>query len=540
MNAACFAIKGGDYEHGGSASRSVKEMLKKVGADPAVVRRAMIATYEAEMNVVIHSHGGELRAKLQDGRLDVEVIDEGPGIPDIEKAMRAGFSTASATARELGFGAGMGLPNIKKNSDRFAIESAAGRGTHLSFTIALKPQALYGAGRHSIAVVPEKCRQSLGCLHACPTNAVRVFRGKPEILDYLCVDCGACIAVCPTGALTVAGSPEEFKPSAGAVLVVSPESLVQFGAGVRPRRVLRELAALGWDDVRVTDGWEIALRSAVVEYGGTEARPLPVISPACPAVVNLIEARFPSLIPHLAPFVSAVEAAQAELRGKQAVFVASCPCQITALLGGEPGAGPRVTLPAALRAVVNPRVMSSEGRTAADAGERDSSPQSPRGWPAEGQDVLRVTGLQHVVNILEEIENGVAGDVTIVEPWVCDEGCFGSPLWVEDAFLARRRWESSGFSLEPRASAGAVRRTQAFAPRPGLRLDNDMAKAIQKLARIDKLKRGLPGSNCGICGAPTCAALAEDIVLGRAHTDACPRLSGGSAGAAPANKEKPT
>ena len=105
MSAVSYKIKGGDYENDGAASRRVKEQLKKIGADPAVVRRAMVAAYEAEMNVVIHAHQGELRASLHDGQLDVEVVDEGPGIPDVDVAMTPGFSTASAEARELGFGA---------------------------------------------------------------------------------------------------------------------------------------------------------------------------------------------------------------------------------------------------------------------------------------------------------------------------------------------------------------------------------------------------------------------------------------------------
>jgi len=277
MNAVSFSIQGGDYEHGGAASRSVKEQLKKVGADPAVVRRAMVAAYEAEMNVVIHAQRGALRATLQSGQLDVEVVDEGPGIPDIEQVTRPGFSTASAMARELGFGAGLGLPNIKKNSDRFAIESAVGRGTRVSFTILLKPQSLYGAGRHSLRIVPARCKQSLRCVRACPTQAVRVFRGRPEVLDYLCIDCTACIGACPTGALAMAGTTDSLPPAEDAVLVVTAESLVQFGAGVHPERVLSELAALGFRDVRLTTDWEAALRAAVVEYAFAEATSRPVI-----------------------------------------------------------------------------------------------------------------------------------------------------------------------------------------------------------------------------------------------------------------------
>jgi len=530
MTTATYEIRAGDFEHGGSASRALKEQLKRVGADPAVVRRAMIAAYEAEMNVVIHSQGGELRADLQDGRLDVEVVDRGPGIPDIEQAMREGFSTASPQARELGFGAGMGLPNIRKNSDRFAIESTVGRGTTVRFTIFLRPQALYGVGRRSVEIDADRCRQSLRCLRACPTGAIRVFRGRPQILDYLCIDCPACVAACPTGALTLRGTHGDLVPASHATLVVPAPALVQFGAGVTPDRVLAELRALGFSRVRSLHAWDAALRAAVVEHA-TSSAVQPVISPACPAVVNLIETRFPSLLPHVAPFLSAVEATWAELQGQQATFVVLCPCQKTVLVGGT-GSAPEIMLPAALRALVAPRVA---------AGQREPAPTAePRSGPALPTDVLEVCGLPHVFHVLEEIENGQVLDVRVVEPWACDGGCFGAPLLSLDAHLARWRWERS--PLAPDLDARAVRRREPLAPRKGLRLDDDMGRAIQKLGRIDRLRRTLPGSDCGMCGAPTCAALAEDIVLGRAHADACPRqaqASGPAASGPPASETEP-
>lgn len=521
MNATRYEIVGGDYERGGAASRSLKEQLKKVGADPAVVRRAMIAAYEAEMNVVIHAQRGELRASLDNGQLDVEVADEGPGIADIDAALRPGYSTASAKARELGFGAGMGLPNIKKNSDRFAIESAVGRGTTVRFTIVLRPQALYGAGRNSLHIIAEQCRQSFRCIHACPTQALRVFRGKPQVLDYLCIDCTACIAACPSGALTARGTRDELAPAGDAVLVVSPPVLTQFGAGIRPTDVLAVLAGLGFREVWVTWAAESALRNAVVEYAGTDAATRPVISPACPAVVNLIETKFPSLIPHVAPFVSVTEAVRAELGGRRAVFVVTCPSQRTAVLAGEDSGKPEVVLPAALRAAVRPRLHGADpSRDRKGAARRwDVCATQDSAMPA-GDGVLTVTGLRHVMSILNAIEDGLANDLAVVEPWACDEGCFGAPLLVDDPFLARRRWTPPADACGP---ATTRRRAKPLTPRPGLRLDDDMTKAISKLARIDKLRRTLPGCDCGWCGSPTCATLAEDIVRGRAAADACVR-----------------
>jgi anti-sigma regulatory factor (Ser/Thr protein kinase) len=131
-------IRGGDFERAGAASRLLKEQLKRIGVAPEVLRRAMIAAYEAEMNVVVHARRGVMKTVLDGTQARVEVLDEGPGIADPGLAMTEGWSTAGREARRRGFGAGLGLPNIRKSADRFTIESAAGQGTRLRFTICLK------------------------------------------------------------------------------------------------------------------------------------------------------------------------------------------------------------------------------------------------------------------------------------------------------------------------------------------------------------------------------------------------------------------
>jgi serine/threonine-protein kinase RsbT len=127
-----FKIEGNDYLVAGAASNDIKNTLKMLGISSDVCRRAAIITYEAEMNLVIHANGGTLKAVIYEDRIELYTSDEGPGIPDIEKAMTEGFTTASDQAREMGFGAGMGLPNIKRNSDEFEIESTPGEGTKLT------------------------------------------------------------------------------------------------------------------------------------------------------------------------------------------------------------------------------------------------------------------------------------------------------------------------------------------------------------------------------------------------------------------------
>ncbi len=133
-----FHIVGGNFTNAGSVSSEVKKILKKAGFNSEVIRRTSIATFEAEMNVICYANRGNLSLFIMPYCLKVVVDDEGDGIPDINLAMREGYSTANANVRELGFGAGMGLPNIKKNTDEMILTSKFKQGTHLEFVIDLK------------------------------------------------------------------------------------------------------------------------------------------------------------------------------------------------------------------------------------------------------------------------------------------------------------------------------------------------------------------------------------------------------------------
>jgi CBS domain-containing protein len=132
-----YRVAARDFSRAGEASSGLKRTLSRLGIHPQVIRRVTVATYEAEMNVVIFTDGGEVVADVRPDRIKVEVLDKGIGIPDIEKAMQPGFSTAPEWVREMGFGAGMGLPNIKACTDEMKLESTIGVGTRLEIIIYL-------------------------------------------------------------------------------------------------------------------------------------------------------------------------------------------------------------------------------------------------------------------------------------------------------------------------------------------------------------------------------------------------------------------
>ncbi|MCL4522441.1 MAG: CBS domain-containing protein [Acidobacteria bacterium] len=130
-----YLIQGRNFQRAGEASSKLKQNLRTLGIAPEAVRRITIASYEAEMNLVIFTGGGELSAFVEPGKVTITVVDHGPGIPDIERAMQPGYSTAPDWVRELGFGAGMGLPNIKNCSNELKLDSKVGEGTNLQFTV---------------------------------------------------------------------------------------------------------------------------------------------------------------------------------------------------------------------------------------------------------------------------------------------------------------------------------------------------------------------------------------------------------------------
>ena len=129
-----FNIEGGDFDRAGVASSEIKKVLGQLNIDPKVIKRTVVALYEGEVNIAAHAFRGKVKIQVSDHQILATLIDQGPGIADIGRAMLAGFSTASPKVREMGFGAGMGLPNMKKNSDSLQVVSTPGVGTTVTMT----------------------------------------------------------------------------------------------------------------------------------------------------------------------------------------------------------------------------------------------------------------------------------------------------------------------------------------------------------------------------------------------------------------------
>jgi anti-sigma regulatory factor (Ser/Thr protein kinase)/Fe-S-cluster-containing hydrogenase component 2 len=519
MITSCFPITGGRFQDAGTASRRLKEQLKQIGVAGQIMRRIMIAAYEAEMNVVVHAFKGNLWARFDGDRFNMEVVDEGPGIADIQLAMKPGFSTASAEAKQLGFGAGMGLPNIEKASDLFEVYSRVGRGTRVRSTIYLKTQPVQQPAGRGLSIAGELCVDCLDCLKACPTRALRIWNGQPRILSALCIECTTCIETCRRGVfkipITECDDASEDFPLGAQTLVVPRALLTQFGSRIPPTAALAALKNLGYKDIRFTEEWDRELRRVVRDYAA-ERELHPVISPICPAVISLIESQFPSLIPQIAPFVTPIEAAVEAWSLDAATFVPACPSQHTLLKSSDLSGRLRIIDPVELSA----RILRQAGTQARTPVPIRKHGDRNEGGGKCGSGVLEAWGVRNVLEILEQTERGLTGDFRILELSCCENGCFGTPLFSENPYMAERRWSASG--LEPVMPVSVASLRQPYRARPGMRLDPDMGAAIEKLARIDELTSELPGRDCGVCGAPTCSSLAEDIVLERCPGLECP------------------
>lgn len=129
-----YDVEGGNFAKAGNAASGVKKVLKQLNVDPKIIKRVVVALYEGEVNVVAHAYKGKVLVDVDTTRIYIRIEDEGPGIPDIDQAMQIGYSTASAMVREMGFGAGMGLPNMKRNADSIDISSKVGEGTVVELT----------------------------------------------------------------------------------------------------------------------------------------------------------------------------------------------------------------------------------------------------------------------------------------------------------------------------------------------------------------------------------------------------------------------
>ncbi|MCI6023365.1 MAG: [Fe-Fe] hydrogenase large subunit C-terminal domain-containing protein [Candidatus Faecivivens sp.] len=408
---------------------------------------------------------------------------------------------------------------------------------------------------HSVTLDRDKCRGCINCIKRCPTEAIRVRNKKAQIIAERCIDCGECIRVCPHHAKRATSDKlsilSKFEYT---IALPAPSFVAQFNNLEDVDIVLNALIDFGFDEV-----YEVARAAEIVSAATRKlmeegALPRPVISSACPAVTRLIRVRFPSLIDHILPLNAPLEVAArlakraaAEKTGLPpekigAIFLSPCPAKVTAIrmpLGTEKSAVdgaiavssiyPRLLSYMKEAAEKNLRFLSEAGRIGISWG---SSGGESAGLI--GDNYLAADGIENVIRVLEDLEDEKFRDVNFIELDACAGGCVGGVLNVENPYVAKTKLyrirKNLPVSLNHLEDADLISNGHSEEALcwdvplefvPVLKLDDDVFEAMRKMEQVEQITASLEGLDCGSCGAPSCRALAEDVVRGLASVDDC-------------------
>ena len=406
--------------------------------------------------------------------------------------------------------------------------------------------------KHSVTLQSDLCKGCTHCIKRCPTEAIRVRNGKAVIRSERCIDCGECIRQCPYQAKrAIYDKLEKFKDYKYKIALPAPALYGQFDKVEDIDYIISGLYRCGFDAV-----FEVARAAELVseytrQYMHRKDLPKPVISSACPVVVRLISVRFPSLIENVLPILPPVELA-ARMAKQDALkthpelteedicvlFISPCPAKVSYAktpIGTEKSAIDGVLaineiyfmLVSEMNKLANPDRSSESGLIGiswAGTGGESSALMNDH--------YLAADGIENVIRVLDEIEKENFVSLEFVELNACNGGCVGGTLNVENPYIAKARLQSlrrylpvSQNHITPMAAGDALPTDVLWDTEvsylPVMRLDTNRAAAIKKLAQIQEIRESLCDLDCGSCGAPTCQALAEDIVKGEASPDDC-------------------
>lgn len=400
---------------------------------------------------------------------------------------------------------------------------------------------------HSVELDADKCCGCTNCLKRCPTEAIRIHNKKAQILSERCIDCGECIRICPHHAKHAhSNTLDDIKGYKVKVAIPAPALFGQFNNLDDIDIVLTGLHAIGFDYIfEVSRAAELVselTRNLIRENKLNK----PIISSACPAVVRLIKIRFPELcdnvMPILAPMEIAAKLARDEVINKTGLshdeigvfFITPCAAKVTEVnsptLGGKSECDGAIAIskiyPELAHAMDHLKVVEPLSHSGLiGVGWATSGGESAA---MLGEKYLAADGIENVIRVLEELEDDHIKDVDFIELNACAGGCVGGVLTVENPYVAQARIQNlrkfmpvSLNHLEDKNVDDMMWKDELTFNAESFRLDEDIIKAMDMMEQMEEICATLPGLDCGSCGAPTCRAMAEDIVKGNAKETDC-------------------
>ena len=406
---------------------------------------------------------------------------------------------------------------------------------------------------HSVVLQEDRCIGCTSCLKVCPTEAIRLRDGKARIIGEKCIDCGECIRICPNHAKNAVTDKlsvlQNFKYK---IAIPSLVLYGQFASKVGINAMLTALKEIGFDEVyEATIGTEIITKVIREKILKEDKIARPLINSSCPAILRLIQIRFPDLLPNVVDIETPIEIT-ARLAKRDAakrtgldisdigvIFISPCTARVTSIrnpLGIE-----KSYIDAAIsmkdiygHIVRNLSTVVEENLTVSN---RESMEWSIIGGQSKAIGVekyIAVDGINEVIKVLEEIETGRLEDLEFFEGMACVGGCIGGPLTIENPYIAKAKLQSLAKDLPCMETCdeqieqyikmyeeGFIGLTEPIEPRAIMKLDKDISVSIKKMEMIEEILKHLPGLDCGVCGAPTCRAFAEDIVKGENQKSIC-------------------
>lgn len=406
---------------------------------------------------------------------------------------------------------------------------------------------------HSVVLNDDNCVGCTSCLKICPTEAIRLREGKARIIGEKCIDCGECIRICPNHAKNaITDTLDILKDFKYTVAIPSLALYGQFPGKVGINEMLSAIKRVGFDEIfEASMGTEIITNVVKNKILKNPSKKRPIINSTCPATLRLIQIRFPELLENVAdietPIEIAARLAKTEVIRKTGlkeeeigvIFISPCTARMTSVTN------PLGIEKSYVDGVLSMKAVFGEILRNLGSGSNEIVTRSTREsllWPLTGgqgeslgiENYLAVDGIQEVIKVLEEIEMDKLDGLEFFEGMACIGGCVGGPLTIENPFISRSRMKTLAKELPESASSeeeikaqiemyerGFIRLTEPIEPKAIMRLDDDISKSMQKMEMIKEMMKYLPGIDCGVCGAPTCRAFAEDIVRGKSQKSIC-------------------